>query len=224
MAKNKKESARTSIENLNEHLSSFEQKLEKNKKHVYIAVGVILAIIIGFFAIKMINKNKFEKDTEKLGTALTELSTNDSTALVKLESLFKNSSTKPANLAGHSAAILHYQKGEYKEAAALLEKYEANGKLIGPAAKSLLGDCYVNLKKYEKAVEAFDAAIKGAGDNEAYTPLFMLKKATVLHALKKYADEAKVYQEINDKYPTFQMTNGINIEKYLERANAMAGK
>ena len=63
-----------------------------------------------------------------------------------------------------------------------------------------------------------------AGDNEDYAPAFMLKKATVLHEQKKYAEEAAVYQAIKDMNPTFIQQSGFSIDKYLERANALAGK
>ncbi len=95
---------------------------------------------------------------------------------------------------------------------------------MGPASQSLLGDCYVNLKEYDKAVSAFDRAIKLADGNEAYAPLFMLKKATVLHELKKFDDEAALYQDIKDKFPQFAQSMNLNVDKYLERAKALAGK
>ena len=87
-----------------------------------------------------------------------------------------------------------------------------------------MGDCYVNLKKYDKAMAAYDKAISMSNENEAYTPAFMIKKATLLHEQKKYAEEAEIFQTIKDKYPMYgQMTN-FDVDKYLERANALAGK
>ncbi len=52
----------------------------------------------------------------------------------------------------------------------------------------------------------------------------MIKKATVLHEQKKYADEAAIYQTIKDQYPVYGNMTGFNVDKYLERANALAGK
>ena len=133
-------------------------------------------------------------------------------------------SNKPAERAAFNAAILLYQQGKNKEAAQYLEKYDPEGNLVGPASQSLLGDCYVNLKQYDKAVAAFDKAVKLAGDNEVYAPTFMLKKATVLHAQKKYADEVKIYETIRDKYPQYAQVYQVNMDKYIERAKAMAGE
>ena len=52
----------------------------------------------------------------------------------------------------------------------------------------------------------------------------MIKKATVLHEQKKYDEEIAIYQTIKDNYPVYSQMTGFNVDKYLERANAMAGK
>lgn len=52
----------------------------------------------------------------------------------------------------------------------------------------------------------------------------MLKKATVLHANAKYADELKVYEDMKQQFPTYALQNRINLDKYIERAKALAGK
>ena len=42
----KKETTRTSIDELNESLSSFEQKVENNKKYIYWITGAIVAVAL----------------------------------------------------------------------------------------------------------------------------------------------------------------------------------
>ena len=114
--------------------------------------------------------------------------------------------------------------GKYEEAAAYINKFDAEGVIVGPASQSLLGDCYVNLKKYDEALGAYDKAISLSNDNSLYTPLFMIKKATVYRELKNYAAEADVFQTIKDKYPTFTQSYNFDLDKYLDRAKALAGK
>ena len=103
----------------------------------------------------------------------------------KVAADFGNKAGERAHL---NAAILLYEKGEYEKAAKHLEGFNPDGNLVAPAAQSLLGDCYVNLKKLDKALSAYDKAISMTGDNEAYTPVFMIKKATILHEQKKRAN------------------------------------
>ena len=182
---------------------------------VLLAVGYIYGI----------RNPNLQKAKDQIGTADLELMQgNEDQALKDFEKVAAEFSNKPAERAHLNAAILLYKKGEYEKAAKHLEDFSPAGNLIGPASQSLLGDCYVNLKKLDKALAAYDKAISLAGDNEAYAPAFMIKKATVLHEQKKYADEAAIYQTIKDKYLMYAQTSGFNVDKYLERANALAGK
>ena len=230
MAKKQNQSARTTLEEVNESLTSAAQRIEDNKKYInwaLIAIAV-LALLAGGY-IWLHNKN-VQEAKEKIGEADIELmqGQGDSTMMAKALKDYEKVAADYGNKVGErahlNAAILLYEKGEYEKAAKHLEDYSPAGNLIGPASQSLLGDCYVNLKKLDKALAAYDKAISMAGDNEAYAPAFMIKKAVLLHEQKKYADEAAIYQTIKDKYPMYGQQNGFNVDKYLERANALAGK
>ena len=230
MAKKQNQSARTTLEEVNESLTSAAQRIEDNKKYInWALIGIaILALLAGGY-IWLHNKN-VQEAKEKIGEADIELlqaqgdQAKMDEVLKDYEKVAEDFGNKAGERAHINAAILLYQKGEYEKAAKHLEEFSPAGNLIGPATQSLLGDCYVNLKKLDKAISAYDKAISLAGDNEAYAPAFMLKKATVLHNQKKYAEEAAIYQTIKDKYTTYGQQNGFNIDKYLERANALAGK
>ena len=188
MAKKQDQGARTTLEEVNESLSTAAQRIEENKKYIYWALAAIAAILLLVFGyLHLIQKPNEEKAIQQIGKADLERMQGD-------------------------------------EDAAHLEDYEPAGNVVGPASQSLLGDCYVNLKKLDKAMAAYDKAISLAGENEEYVPVFMLKKATVLHEQKKFAEEAAVYQTIKDSYPSFSQQTGLQVEKYLERANALAGK
>ena len=226
MAKKQNQSARTTLEEVNESLSTAAQRIEDNKKYInwaLIAIAVIVLLAVGY--IYGIRNPNLQKAKDQIGKADLELMQgNQDEALKGYEKVAAEFGNKPAERAHLNAAILLYEKGEYEKAAKHLEDYTPAGNLIGPASQSLLGDCYVNLKKLDQAIAAYDKAISLSGDNEAYTPAFMLKKATVLHEQKKFADEAAIYQTIKDKYPMYGQQNGFNVDKYLERANALAGK
>ena len=226
MARKQDQGARTTLEEVNESLSTAAQRIEDNKKYInwaLIAIGVIVLLALGY--IYGIRNPQLQKAKDQIGEADLELMQGQSDeALKDYEKVAAEFSNKPAERAHLNAAILLYQKGEYEKAAKHLEDFSPKGNLIGPASQSLLGDCYVNLKKYDKALAAYDKAISLAGNNETYAPAFMIKKATVLHGQKKYAEEAAIYQTIKDDYPTYGQMTGFNVDKYLERANALAGK
>ena len=226
MAKKQDQGARTTLEEVNESLTTAAQRIEDNKKYInwaLIAIAVIVLLAVGY--IYGIRNPNLQKAKDQIGKADLELMQgNQDEALKGYEKVAAEFGNKPAERAHLNAAILLYEKGEYEKAAKHLEDYTPAGNLIGPASQSLLGDCYVNLKKLDQAIAAYDKAISLSGDNEAYTPAFMVKKATILHEQKKYADEAAIYQEIKDKYPYYGQQGGIDVDKYLERANALAGK
>ena len=225
MAKRKNESARTTLEEVNESLTGAAHRIEENKKYIYYALGVIAVVVLlalGYiYGIRNPNLQKAKDDIAKADMAFMQRDTVN--ALKEYEKVFDTYSNKPAERAAFNAAIILYQQGKNKEAAAYLEKYDPHGNMVGPASQSLLGDCYVNMKQYDKAIAAFERAIKLSGENVFYTT-FMIKKATVLHEQKKYADEAAIYQVIKDKYYEYTQAYQFNVDKYLERANAMAGK
>ncbi|MBR1543880.1 MAG: tetratricopeptide repeat protein [Muribaculaceae bacterium] len=225
MAKKQKGSVRTSLEEFNESLSSIEQKIEGNKKLIYWPLAIILVIMLVAVAyIYGFRNPNLKHATEDISKADMELlfNGNDSLALQSYQNVANKYSNKPANRANLNAAILLYQKGKYEEAAKYLNNFDPKGNIVGPASQSLLGDCYVNLKQLDKAVAAFDKAISLSGDNADYTPLFILKKAVVLHEQKQYSQEAALYQGLKDKYPAYAAQHGI--DKYIERAKALAGE
>lgn len=222
----KKETTRTSIDELNESLSSFEQKVENNKKYIYWISGgiVVLALIILGYVYGIHNPN-MEKAKSEIAKADMDLSLGkDSLALKEYLAVASNFSNAPANRASLNAAIILYKEGKFQEAADNIKNFDAEGTIVGPASQSLLGDCYVNLKKYDEALSAFDKAVSLSKDNALYTPLFLMKKATVYRELKNFKAEAEIYQSIKDKYPEFAANYNVDIEKYLVRAQQQAGE
>lgn len=225
MAKeSKKQETRTSIDELNESLSGLEQRVEQNKKSVIwyaVALLVVIGLGLGYYYGK---KSAKEDAGEMIGKADIELMQgNDSVALAQYQAVAAEYSNGVANRANLNVAILLYQKGNYEEALKAVENYDVEEELVGAASQSLKGDCLVNLKKYDEAVAAYDEAISVANGNELYAPVFMMKKATVLSAQQKYSDAAAIYQNIKDNYSKYVNAYRVNIDKYIDRANYLAG-
>ena len=222
----KKESTRTSIDELNESLSSIEQKVENNKNYIYWVCGaivVIAAVIVGY--IYGIRNPGLEDARNEISQADMQLAQgNDSIALVQYMAVAEGYSNSVANRANLNAAILLYNDGKYEEAISCISNFDPEGVIVGPASQSLLGDCYVNTGKLDEALSTYDKAIALSADNSYYTPLFMVKKATIYREQKNYAAEADVFQSIKDKYPDFSRNYNFDVNKYLDRAKAMAGK
>lgn len=220
------EETRTSIDDVNDTLTGLGEKVQNNPKIVVytcVAVAAVVAVIlIWVYAIRQPGINAAN---DALGQADMELLMgNDSIALMKYEKVAAEHGYQAGDLAALNAAILLYQKKDYEKALGYLKDYKATESIIGAGAKSLEGDCYVNLQQYPQAVECYKKAIKLSDDNPHYTPVFMLKEATVLHEMKDYKAEAALYKEIISKYPAFESEINVNFDKYLERAEALANQ
>lgn len=220
----KENETRTSIDELNESLSGIEKKVEENKKMIVWVLGAIVAIaviILGY--VYIIQEPNFENAKTEIAQADSKLALGqDSIALEAYKAVADSYSNDAANRAGLNAGIILFQQGKYEEAINYINKFDAEGVLVGPASQSLIGDCYVNLEKYDEAVKYFDKAISLSGDNDLYTPLFILKKATVLREQGKFAEEAKALEIIKNKYPNFVTGYRVDVDKLIERANAQA--
>lgn len=226
MAKSKKvEETRTSIDEINDSLTSMSEKVQKNQKSILI-VSLIVAVVIALVCIYIFcfRNPGIKEANAAIGSADIELlvNGNDSLALVQYTKVAENYGGDAANRARLMSAIQLYQDGEYEKALNYIKDYSASDDVIGAAAYSLEGDCYVNLEKYQDAVGAYKKAISQSDDNPYYTPFFMLKLARVYNVLGDYAAEASTYKDIIKKYPTYN--GGVNLEKYYEAAQIRAGK
>lgn len=140
------------------------------------------------------------------------------------KSLASDNNFAPGNIASMKAAILMYQKGDYKGALAMLEDVDHNDEVIGSACYSLQGDCYVNLGKdnYDNALECYDDAIDQADENPWLVPVYLIKKANIYREKGEFGNEFEAYETIKTSYP--QYYNQHQIMKFYERAKASAGK
>ena len=221
MANNKKD-VHTSIDELNETLTSVEQHVENNKKIIIWSLAGIVAvaavILLYYYGIYAPNK---KASSDAISKADIELAMgNDSTALAQYMQVADEFSGAQADRAALQSAIILYQKGKFEEAVKYLDDASFDENLVAPAAASLKGDCYVNLNNLDKAISCYDKAIKSSNDNALYAPLFMLKKATVLNEQSKIADALAIYEAIQSKYPTFTRAYDVNIDGLIARAKA----
>ncbi|MCM1021777.1 MAG: tetratricopeptide repeat protein [Muribaculum sp.] len=209
---------------LNEENKELKNDVTRGQKYVMwgmIAISVIaILVVIYIFAIR---NPAVKSANEAVAQAdITLMQGNDSLALAQYQQVAKEYGYDAGNNATLMAATLLYRKGEYQQAIDQLKDYSPKETIVGAAAKSLEGDCYVNLKKYDEALACYDKAIKVSDNNAYYTPLFMMKKATVLREQGKYTEELKVLENIRDNYPEYCNTYRFPVDKYISRAEYQA--
>lgn len=212
------------LEEVTKDNQELKNNVTKGQKYLMwgmIAISVIAVLIIVY--IFFIRKPGIVKANEAVSKADIELAQgNDSIALAQYRLVADKYGYDAGNRAALMAATLSYKNGNYEEALADLKGFSPKEALVGAAALSLEGDCYVNLQNYGAALKAYDKAISQSDDNALYTPLFMMKKATVLRAQGDYASELKVLKDIKAKYPEYAGQYRLDIDKYIARAEYQA--
>ncbi|MDE6018012.1 MAG: tetratricopeptide repeat protein [Muribaculaceae bacterium] len=209
------------LENINNRLTNLGRNIETNKKAMGIAMGAILVVACLTFAWLYLYKIPTGKKAMEEYNKVELSATNDSTAAAQYKKVADQyGSTSAGKLAALSAAETLYNSGKYEDAAKYLKKFSSNDKVLDANAQILLGDCYVNLKKYDDALSAFKSAEKKGKGNPQIAPRALLKMAVVYDELKKYGDAMNCYETIKKDYPEFSLGNGISIDTYIEREKA----
>lgn len=220
----KKQEEHNAVENLNENLTKAGLRMQEHKK---VILWVVLAIVaIGAFVVSylFIYKNpRTNKSWEEYAKVQMQAMGNDSVAIAG----FKKVADKYNGADGGAAAALEagmamYQKGDYKGALVYLEKADVTEPVLEASVTKLIGDCYVNLKQYDKALGMFDKAISQANGNPQLVPVIMMKKANIYEKQKNYKLALETYEGIKKDYPEFNY--GMGMDAYINRTKARLGQ
>ena len=227
MATNKNNSDKE-LEQVGEIVSKSEQFIEQNSKKLLFG---ILSVVIVVVAAISFHQLYLEPQEKKASTAMFtgeqffakdsfELALNGNGAdVIGFEGVIKQyGSTKAGNLAKAYAGICNYRLGNTEKALELLKAYDGSDNMIAPAVTGLIGDCYVKLGDVKKGISYFEKAAK-EGDNKVISPEYLKKAGRAYESLGQYADAAKAYTVIKEKYYTSM--DAADIDKYISRANAL---
>lgn len=111
------------------------------------------------------------------------------------------------------AGICELQLGNYESAIDYLKNYKGKDAILKARSISCMGDAYVGLEDYAKALDCF---VKAAGviDN-IYAAAYLLKAGVTAEQLGKNEEALKYYKTIKEQYP--QSMEGYDIDKYISR-------
>lgn len=196
-------------------------EVKVNKKAIVTASIIVLALVVIGLIWYFMSANASHKADEAIALADVEL--NDSVALQRYMDAAKLGH-KSGNRAKLEAAMRLYQKGEYQQALLYLEDASVSSDIVEAGKYTLMGDCYVNLDNYDKALSCYDKAISASDNNPQIVPFVLVKKANIYRAQGKYADEYAAYEKIVNNYPEYAKNLNFDIRKYAERARVAAGK
>lgn len=200
------------------------QTAQYRKIFTWCGVGVAVAVVAILVYIFAIRTPGIEKGNQAIGEVDLLLVQNgnlaDSTIVDGYKHIADEYGYDAANRAAYMAAAGLYRQGNYEEALKYIGKFSASDGLTEALAAGLRGDCYVNLDKLDDALKAFSSAIKEAEGNPVLVPYFMAKKAVVLSAQGKHDEAAKLYAEIDEKYPDYSAATAAAALKLQQEALA----
>jgi tetratricopeptide (TPR) repeat protein len=212
------------LQQVTEALSRSEQFIEKNQKNILIALGVIVVLVGGVLLFRHSYLAPREKEAQEMiytgemyfAVDSFQLALNGNGAdYIGFEGIMDDySMTKTAKLAAAYAGLSYMALGQFETAIDYLKKFDADDIMVSPALVGAIGDCYVELKEYNKAVKFFEKAAES--DNELLSPIFLMKAATVYEKLEKYNKALAVYERIQKDYPLSQ--EGQSVDRFIERA------
>jgi tetratricopeptide (TPR) repeat protein len=222
MSKNhKKEEEKLKV--VGEALSKSEKFIAENRTKIIGAVVAVVLVIVAIFGYKYLIKVPRENtalesmyaaeryfEIDSFNTALN----GDGVNLGFAQIIDEYGSTGAGKLAHFYAGFCNLQLGNYQDAISQLENFNGKDEILQARAYSGIGDAYVELGEYEKAVSYF---VKAANykDNE-YSATYLMKAGITYEELGKYDEALKAYKKIKTDYD--KTIEAQEIDKYIERA------
>jgi TolA-binding protein len=223
MAKN--EENKDLLENpevLAEKVEGVEHWIEKNPKIVFGVLGIIVLIVGGYFGFRYWNNNQDEAAQREMFPAVRyfeadslDLAMNGDGNNLGFKQIIEDySMTDAGNLAQFYAGSICLKQAKFPLAIFYLKNFTSDDELVQARALSLMGDAYMEQKKFE---EAADHYIEAAGHkpNKYFTPTYLMKAALAYEKSNQNDKAIKTYQRVIDEY--WESSEFQNARKYKAR-------
>jgi tetratricopeptide (TPR) repeat protein len=122
--------------------------------------------------------------------------------------------TPAGNLANFYAGAICLKQGKYPLAIVYLDDFKADDQLVQARAYSLIGDAYMEQKKYEEAATYYDKAANYK-PNKFFTPTYLMKAGLAFEKSNQKEKAIKAYQRVIDEY--WESTDYQNARKFKAR-------
>jgi tetratricopeptide (TPR) repeat protein len=218
MAKKKQTVEDQNLENVQEALNTTSVWIEKNQNKLTWSITIIALVVTGVLALNtyVIKPKAVEVSNENAkavayfmqGDWEKALNGDDAECVGFQAIADEYKMYQGGKLAALYAGVCYYQLGQYEDAAAYLNKFSANDLTIEPAALQLLGDAYVQMEDYSKAVKAFESAAKSG--NDLIAPMSLKKAGLVYLELGDKAAAKKAFEAIKADYPASSEAQSID--------------
>ncbi|WP_299214499.1 tetratricopeptide repeat protein [uncultured Aquimarina sp.] len=222
---------------LDEGASRTEEWVAANQKYIFIIVGAIAVIVLGYLGYqKYIQEPKeLEASNEMfkaqqyfdnavngnttVSDSLYTLALNGGEGKYGFLEIIENyGGTKAANLANYYAGFSYLNMNKYQEAIDYLDKFKSDDEMLGPLALGGIGDAFAQLDQMGEALSYYEKAVK-AKNNEFTTPKFLLKSAITAISLDKPEVAITYLERIKEEFSKSVEANQADV--HLGRAQGM---
>lgn len=215
---------------INEKIDKAEHYVRDNKRSLTIIGGAALAVIAAYFGYNAFIVKPQEENARKemfvaesyFGMDSIQLAIKGDGSYPGFEEIVENYGSSPSgNLANYYLGMSYLKQGDFQKAIEALKNYDAEDDVTGALALGGIASANLELGNTDEALKFY----KKAADwdkNQFTRPLFLMKTAFVYEQKKDYQSALDIYEQIKKDFPF--STEARDIEKYVGRASALAGK
>jgi len=221
---------------LDETASKTEDWVVKNQKYIFVIIGVVAVVVLGFLGYKeyiakpaqseamndMFQAQKYYGEAVN-GTAkdsLFNLALNGGEGKYgMLDIISEYSGTPAANLASYYAGMAYLNLKDYKNAVTHLNNFSSEDEILAPMAKGGIGDAFVQLNQLDDALDYYSQAAE-MRNNELTTPMYLYKAGVIALDLGQANKALGYFNKIKDNYAS--STEASNIDVFIGKAQAMS--
>jgi len=197
---------------------------EKNSKLVF-GIGIAaLLVVAGYFGFNYYKANQNELAQKEMFQAVyyfesdsLKLALNgDGNNLGFVDIADEYGISESGNLANFYAGACFLKQGNYESAIQYLDKFKSSDLLVQPRAYALMGDAYMELKKYEDAITYYNKA-SDYKPNKYFTPTYLMKAALAYEKLNQNDKAKEAYNKIiTDFWDSSEYQNARKYKARLE--------
>lgn len=206
-------------EGLAGEIGKFEKALEKNRNVFFIAGGVILAALVGWFGYSYYVSSQDEEAQAALYAPVFAFETDSLNKALKgsggnpgvLQIADEYSATPAGNIAHYIAGATLLKQGKFDEAIEHLKSFSASDLLMQARAYTMIGDAYMEKNAPEEAITYYEKAVDYK-PNPQFTPAYMIKLGIAYEKAKKNKEAIEVYSNLIEEYP--QSSEVLNAKKF----------
>ncbi|AXT55982.1 hypothetical protein J8L88_13825 [Aquimarina sp. MMG015] len=222
---------------LDEGASRTEEWVAANQKYIFIIVGAIAAVVLGYLGYQKYVQEPKELEASNemfkaqqyfdnavngnttVSDSLYTLALNGGEGKYGFLEIIENyGGTKAANLANYYAGFSYLNMKKYQEAIDHLDKFKSDDEMLGPLALGGIGDAFAQLDQTGEALSYYERAAK-AKSNEFTTPKFLLKSAVTAISLGKPELAVTYLERIKEEFSKSVEANQADV--HLGRAQGM---